>query len=275
MQFRLLTNLYPTDEAMLDEDARVGLFAAVPGSRSSHEAAVAAEIDRLAPDPATAKPPAQKPSTRMHEGLLVVALLLALAVPAVVFPSLRTGTVAFRLETWLLWSGVFAAASTALYMWLEPYRRSTRLWAQHGAVNVLFLCYPVIWAFTLVQALTRWDEIGSSERTGPVIGCVLLGGSIIAMLVMFLRARRTDASIHAEMVRLLSLPEAQRDEFLATMDRWWRDAGAAMSLEQREAARRGFVVALDVLAEKKVMDADAVRRAMGEPVDARWREERW
>ncbi|QKJ20694.1 hypothetical protein [Microbacterium hominis] len=270
---RLRAGSYASPRHATDDAARIALFAAVPELERSHDMVRAGEVRAVADGTVTANRPANAPaspksSTALHETTLVVALLLGMIAFALIVPSPRTGRSAIGLDDGLLWSGVLAAATFGLYAWMEPSRRSTRMYELRGAATGLLLFFPVLWTVLLATVVARWNEVDLTAST--IAGLTLLVAAIGATTALWWRARAV------EHVPAPSSSLTAPDEALVTarMDAWWLDVDGLLSADERAAVVSAHRAALQRLKELKVITDADVSRAASTPLPQTWREER-
>jgi len=243
------------DEAV-GEASRIALFAAVPDMQRSHDTVRRGDAPRTAAVAADGRQ-----ATRVHEVFFVVAVVLGLVVPGLVALSPRSGSSALSLDAGLIPAGLCALATLGLFIWLEPYRRSSAFFAGHNAPPRLYLVYGIIWTLLAASVvLLRWDEV---DDPGPaIVGVVMMLAAAAGTVPLWLRARRADAG---------STSVADPDAAGVDMSRWWRDVEGFLTPEERTATQTAYRGALDRLQERKVVtESDAAAAAERGP-QAAWK----
>lgn len=246
-----------TPRAAVGEASRIALFAAVPDMQRSHDSV--RRGDALRPNAAPAS--GVRRATRLHEVCFVVAVVLGLVAPGLVALSPRSGSSALSLDAGMIPAGLCALATLGLFVWLEPYRRSSRFFAGHNAPPRLYLVYGIVWTLLAASVvLLRWDEV--DEPAAVLTGLLMMLAAAAGTIPLWLRARRADASA----------PDAVDPRApAADMSHWWRDADAVLTPSEIDAARAAFRGALDRLRERGVLtEADAAAAAARGPQVA-WR----
>lgn len=270
---RLDTEGYLDEQAAVDDAARIAAFVAAPDAHEAHADERRTRLDEVDPSSSLALPPRQKLATTRHEVLLLVAMLLGFGAVALTLPGVSTGRAALRMDPGLLWAGILALSCLGLYVFLEPYRRASRMFSLRTATTGMLLFLAVAWTVLVVLSLLSWREVPSSSIAAPG-GMALLVLSIAGAVALWLRGRRTDRLLAAQAQRRTQLDAVTRRRFLEAMDQWWRRFGIAITDAQRDDAQAAFRAALGQLHSAGVISAAAEAEAGRDPVEARWREDR-
>ncbi len=175
---------------------------------------------------------------RRREAIILVGLLLAAIAAALVFPSPRTGRPALDVGEGAIWLGVVAAASVVLLASQEAYRpRSKYLGVQtRGDARRVYLTLAIIWLVVLVYVLASWSEVPLGEVL-PYIGVGLFVLSLGGMVVLWLRARRTDRTTPPAATAIATDP----------VDEWWASAPLRMSDREAVLAKQSYAAALEAM----------------------------
>ncbi|WP_164743510.1 hypothetical protein [Microbacterium sulfonylureivorans] len=246
-----------TREGAVGEASRIALFAAVPDMQRSHDTVRRGDAPRTSGAPAAGA----RQATRVHEVFFVVAVVLGLLVPGLVALSPRGGSSALSLNAGMIPAGLCALATLGLFVWLEPYRRSSAFFAGHNAPPRLYLVYGIVW--TLLAAsivLLRWDEV--DDPAPVIIGILMMLAAAAGTVPLWLRARKADAAAETTVDAHAGDPD---------MSHWWRDVDGVLTPQERDAVQTAYSAALDRLQERKVLtEADAAAAATRGP-QAAWK----
>ncbi|MCC2033602.1 hypothetical protein [Microbacterium allomyrinae] len=171
-----------------------------------------------------------------REAAILVGLLFAIIAPALVFPSPRTGRPALDVGQGALWVGLVAIVGIALLASQESYRpRSKYLGVQtRGDARRVYLTLAIIWLIVLVYMIASWED-ALSDGILPYIGVALFALALGGMIVLWLRARRTDRTSAPSATAIATDP----------VDDWWANAASRMSGREATLAEQSYAAALD------------------------------
>lgn len=120
--------------------------------------------------------------------------------------------------------------------------------------------------------LTNWTEqVAPGNATIPVLGVILLSGSIVGVSALALVARRRDRAARTDPA------VAAKDEWgrgaadVDPVEQWWTELPNKLSPAERGAADRSYGVAIDVLERERIIRPADARRLRRKKPPVVWR----
>ncbi|MDY0910326.1 hypothetical protein [Microbacterium sp. CFBP9034] len=283
LEKRSASRPYASSQAAVEDAARVALLVAVPQAQRSRQfirqQAItelnAAREGSLRERAATVGGP-QVPGT-LQKVLVVVALLLALAGPALVLGVAGGRRNAFDVQDGALWTGLLELASVALFAWLARFRHGSPGRSVTDVPSRLYLFFGILWlGLVALILLFRRGEIDMYEPLLPFLGIALMVLAGIGALLLWRRERAVDKrlGLHGVDSGARLVVDDDQPALWRALDDWWRAAPTWLTPEEKSDVSAAFASALAVLHEKGAISSAEAAGAGAVPPWSIWREDR-